>query len=350
MAPPVRAVASIEAFLIIFGISAMFILMFAGDWIIATILLFVAGILSLALSVPAAALRRNHHVNFIKQQINSASAYGRPHIVAHSLGTYLIGRVLAKFHEIELGNVVLVSSVLPSTYPWANLLEERPECVLNVRNELGTADRVTRLVGKIQWLVPELGASGVGGFDGPPSVIHTSKSALAACDQCVNTSVKVHNVPLKEYGHSTEFLGDGHARKLCLPFLWGYSSAEFLRYLEMCQRAARFQQDGRFHEVDDIIAKLGRSVFAWTNNKRVVDYVKDVVTAHLKRKRLSTAPATVDELTEATMDVLHVMAHEACLEVAKQDPIDENVARGLHPRIAINKAVETIIRREHPSA
>src|SRR5262249_32978315 len=205
---PVRAIASIEAFLIIFVISATFILIFARNWIVATILLFVAGILSLALSVPAASLMRKHYVNFIKRQVNSASAaYGRPHVVAHSLGTYLIGSVLAKFHDIHLGNVVLVSSVLPSAYPWASLVEERPECVLNVRNELGTADRVTKLVAKIQWLVPELGASGVDGFDGQPTVIHTSKSALTVCDQCVNTPVKVHNVPLEKYGHSTEFLG-----------------------------------------------------------------------------------------------------------------------------------------------
>ena len=146
---PVRAVVNVEALLILFSISAFFILLFAINWIVATILLFVAGILSLALSIPAASLMRKHHVNRIKKQINSASAYGRPHIVAHSLGTYLIGNVLAKFHDIHLGNVVLVSSVLPSSYPWAGLLQERPESVLNVRNELGTADRVTKLVAKI---------------------------------------------------------------------------------------------------------------------------------------------------------------------------------------------------------
>ena len=348
---PVRAIANIETFLVIFGISCVLIWKYVGNWIFATFLLLAAFILSVAVSVVAASLGRKRYANIIKQQIDAASrAYKRPHIVAHSLGTYLVGSVLEKFHDIHLGNVVLVSSVLPSTYPWMRLLEARPECVLNVRNELGTADKVTKLVAKIQWLVPDLGASGVHGFAGGPTVVHTSNNPLAGCDQCADTPVQVHNVLLQQYGHSTEFLGDGHARKLWLPFLWGFNPDEFFRFLEMCQAAARFQQDYRYNEVEELVTQLGNSSFTWTNNRPVVDYVKDVVRSHLEHKRLPAEPAKVDNLTEAIMDTLHVMVHEACSEVARLDAIDENVARALHPRIAIGKVVETVIRSEQLAA
>jgi len=59
---PVRAVASIETFLIIFGISGFLIFVFVGNWIVVAILLVLAGLLSLALSVFAASLKRERHI------------------------------------------------------------------------------------------------------------------------------------------------------------------------------------------------------------------------------------------------------------------------------------------------
>jgi uncharacterized membrane protein len=340
---PVRAVANITAFAIALclGASSVFELL-AKNWFVA-ILLFVAGILSLALSFFLARLKRVRYTHFIKRQIGAASAYSRPSIVAHSLGTYLVGSVLRKFPDIHLANVLLVSSVLPRTFPWRILLEQRPTCVLKVRNEFGTADSVTKLVGKLQWLLRDLGPSGAFGFDGDDTVIHTCDSPLADCALCQAKPVKVHNVPLEDYGHSTEFLGDGHARYLWLPFLWGFSPNEFFHYLETCQTAARLQQEGQWNEVDNVVAQLWETTFTWTNGMRLIDYVKEFMTARLKRPPAPAAPASVDELIEATTTVLHIMTDEACSEVAKQGFIDENVARGLHPRIATVRAVEYII-------
>jgi pimeloyl-ACP methyl ester carboxylesterase len=187
------------------------------------------GFIVFLLGVTLARHMRMRSVESIKQLVDK-TPYTRPHVIAHSLGTYLVGTMLKKFLDIRLGNVVLVSSVLPETYPWESLLKNRPDCVLNVRNEFGTMDNVTKLVAKLQWLVGDLGASGAVGFNGDAAVIHTSKQPMADC----GSAVKVHNVPLEGYEHSTQLLGAGHAARVWLPFLWGLSPDEFWRYLEAC--------------------------------------------------------------------------------------------------------------------
>jgi hypothetical protein len=339
---PIRAVASLPALALVMVLVVAFVSELRAGQRNPAVLFLAAAILSLAASVLLARLRRVRSTHFIKQQVGATSVYRRPHVVAHSLGTYLIGNALRKFPDIHLGHVVLVSSVLPRAYPWQSLLRERPSCVLQVRNEFGSADRVTRLVGGLQWLVPDLGPSGAVGFARDANVVHTAVSPLADCVYCRTAPVKVHNVPLKCYAHSTVFLGDLHARKLWLPFLWGYSPDEFFHYLETCQTAARFHQEGRLNEVGDVLAELWGSVFTWTKGKSLFDFVKDLVAVRLKQPPPPATPGSVDELVERTMTVLHIVTEEACSEAEKQGPTEESVLRGLDPHKAIVRAVERI--------
>src|ERR1700682_4146339 len=41
---------------------------------------------------------------------------GSPHVIAHSLGTYLVGRVIRKYNAVSFANVLLVSAVLPRDF------------------------------------------------------------------------------------------------------------------------------------------------------------------------------------------------------------------------------------------
>jgi pimeloyl-ACP methyl ester carboxylesterase len=226
---PLRAVVNTTALLISVGLVVAAVL----QWHLGNMMfgaeLVAPGFIVFLLGVTLARHMRMRSVESIKQLVDK-TPYTRPHVIAHSLGTYLVGTMLKKFLDIRLGNVVLVSSVLPETYPWESLLKNRPDCVLNVRNEFGTMDNVTKLVAKLQWLVGDLGASGAVGFNGDAAVIHTSKQPMADC----GSAVKVHNVPLEGYEHSTQLLGAGHAARVWLPFLWGLSPDEFWRYLEAC--------------------------------------------------------------------------------------------------------------------
>ena len=226
--------------------------------------------------------------------------------------------------------------------PLLTLVVKLAQCVHKICNEYGTADPGTKLVGGLRWIVRDLGSSGAVGFNGDATVVHTSTHPLADCILCRTAPAKLHNVPLPEFAHGTHFLGDGHARKLWLPFLWGFSPEEFSHYLEACQRAAQLQVEGRWNEVDEVVSQLWELTFTWTGGQRLVDYVRAVIAARLKRSSVAL-PVSVDELIEATTTVLHVVTTEACSEVANEGAMDENVARALHPRIAIVRAIEHVL-------
>jgi len=55
--------------------------------------------------------------------LNQVSVYAKPddqsetHLIAHSLGTYLMGLALRKRSNIHLGRIVLVGCVLPRSFP-----------------------------------------------------------------------------------------------------------------------------------------------------------------------------------------------------------------------------------------
>src|SRR5262249_3861797 len=86
----------------------------------------VVGLILLGLSLFLPWRKRTRCAETLKLGLDQLSSLGaRPHIIAHSLGTYLVGRVLKKFPSTDLGNVVLVSTVLPRRYPWRTILAKR---------------------------------------------------------------------------------------------------------------------------------------------------------------------------------------------------------------------------------
>src|SRR5262249_20424109 len=126
---------------------------------------FVVGLILLGLSLFLAYRKRTRCAQNLKIGIETLTSLGaRPHIIAHSFGTYLIGRFLKRYYaSVDLGNVVLVSTVLPRRYPWRAILAKKPHCITGVRSEYGEADRVVKLVRWIRWLAWDLGTAGAHG-------------------------------------------------------------------------------------------------------------------------------------------------------------------------------------------
>ena len=94
-----------------------------------------------------------------------------PDVVAHSLGTWLLGHVLLDqldrpdAERIRVGRVILTGCILRPDFPWAELQSEG--IVADVLNHYGTADKVVPLA---HMTVGDSGPSGRRGFDiGPPS-------------------------------------------------------------------------------------------------------------------------------------------------------------------------------------
>lgn len=105
----------------------------------------------------------------------------RPDVIAHSLGTWLLGHALHEHSDLRVGRVILAGCTLRPDFDWQSLIDaERVEAVLN---HFGTKDHPTKIC---QFLIPDSGPSGRLGF--------CSRGVL--------------NVQAEGYAHSDFFLVD----------------------------------------------------------------------------------------------------------------------------------------------
>jgi pimeloyl-ACP methyl ester carboxylesterase len=313
-------------------------------WWTAATLLIVALIL-FGFSLFLAWHKRIDCAQHLKLEFDTVRSLGeRPHVIAHSLGTYLVGRALKKFPDFDLGHIVLVSTVLPRRYPWRKILAHRPRCVTSVRSEFGRADLVVRGVRWIRWLAWDLGTAGAYGFKVDPSCVHTNDSPTLRCSLCVNNLAPVHNIPLGEFTHSDAFLGVMHARNLWLPFLWGYDPDEYSYYLEKCREAAGLHKQRRWPELDAVANELWGRKFTWTRDNTLQQFlerqVARSVSEHQLKRHLSVS---IPRVVSATKWKLYSATDEACSASDDANDLDSRALLGLHPPFALARAVEDLI-------
>jgi pimeloyl-ACP methyl ester carboxylesterase len=79
-------------------------------------------------------------------------------IIAHSFGTYIVGRILQKNIDIQVHRLILCGSVLPVDFPWEQLWGRFDDMVVN---ECGKSDIWPVLAQATSW---GYGASGTHGF------------------------------------------------------------------------------------------------------------------------------------------------------------------------------------------
>ena len=90
----------------------------------------------------------------------------RPDVIAHSFGTLLLARALESTHDLKIGRLILVGSILPPTFDWSHL-QNRGQ-VDQVLNVCGSRDRWVPLA---EYIIPDSGPSGSRGFArGSPAI------------------------------------------------------------------------------------------------------------------------------------------------------------------------------------
>ena len=191
--------------------------------------------------------RRSCAFNHILKQV---SLYAKPddqsetHLIAHSLGTYLMGLALRKRANIHLGRIVLVGCVLPRSFPWKTLtaLSGTGYRFIDVRNEVGRKDIVVWSAWAMSWLIRGLGVAGLRGFKGEESFIHTLSTPGPSCPLGNSCSAKIHNMFSEYLGHSDAFVGSGYAEAFWLPYLWGIEPEEYQQFRLSCKLAAGLER------------------------------------------------------------------------------------------------------------
>lgn len=86
---------------------------------------------------------------------------GRPSIVAHSFGTYIVAGALERYSEIKFDKVIFAGAIVDRAYKWSDYV---PSQVGTVLNDCGGRDFWVMLA---PWLVRDAGPAGrLGFFDG----------------------------------------------------------------------------------------------------------------------------------------------------------------------------------------
>jgi pimeloyl-ACP methyl ester carboxylesterase len=116
----------------------------------------------------------------------------RPSVVAHSFGTYIVGWAMFKYEELKFNKIILCGSILPTNFPWNELLERGQ--VRSVRNEYGVQDIWVKWV---RFFVPKTGSFGSVGFS------------------CEHARLEQKRF---EFQHS-DYFREGHMRAFWMPFL-----------------------------------------------------------------------------------------------------------------------------------
>jgi pimeloyl-ACP methyl ester carboxylesterase len=300
----------------------------------------------LLLSIYAARRKRAKAAEKLRSFIAKNCPLLPPHVIAHSFGTYLVGTILQRFYDVRLANVVLVSAVLPTAFPWRDIVTGKPQALGNLRSEFGGRDYLTKIAARLGWLAPDIGGAGANGFDFDATHVHSLRSPVLHCGVCtpLAAAAKIHNVSLEAFGHSDQFLGDQHSRVLWLPFLWDISIDDFTLYLRECFEAAQLERDGLFPEASDRIEALWQIRFAWLEQKSFEQYAEIVIREVLNKKHIPPHTVNLSGILEDVKMFVHKVVELAAIECAKTDgAVDAQVARRLHPRFAIASAAMRIV-------
>jgi pimeloyl-ACP methyl ester carboxylesterase len=348
-----------------------------------------AGWLTLAalffISYLASYARRSCAFKHILQQIGSYATpedQSETHLIAHSLGTYLMGLALRKRPDIHLGRVVLVGCVLPRSYPWQNLAGLAGKYkFLDVRNEVGQKDIVVWSAWMMSWLIRGLGVAGLRGFKPKPDFVHTLSAPGTSCPAGASCSAKVHNMLSQFLGHSDAFVGSGYAETFWLPYLWGIDPREYQQFLLFCKTAAGLEHSwsaaARSQGIEDprlidVERQLLQADWRWCNGS-----FEDYVLQEVKSKK----SGTVEDLNQlaaiaarGVWQVIHMavaarLNRQARLSIQSAareqsfaqkvglnwrrhrifsnaelvyDPVEDEMMKYLNPHLAIRLAVERL--------
>ena len=238
----------------------------------------VAGVVGAFLaSYFAAPLRRELARKSWMKQASRYLEFGRPHIIAHSFGTYLSIWALKSIPAARARRVVLVGCVLKDQFDWSELKKRKPDAFDAVRNDWTDKDQVVRLAQWIEWRIEDFGRAGLTGFVGDASWVHNVASPDLSCASCgINSDAPVHNFDCSGLGHSDSFLGGAHAARFWLPFLWGFDPKEYGDLLDCCESAADAFENHNQNALQVAEDELLHTEWKWGNGE-LFDYMKSIV-------------------------------------------------------------------------
>lgn len=233
---------------------------------LSTIVAAAAAVVFTAAFVPSIVrIRRNKS---LQMYLKSAGAcfQARPHVIAHSFGSYLTAVLLRKTPTALIDRLILVGCVLPRRQKWRKFIDASQ--LGRIRNEWTRTDSLPRLAAFAGLFHRDLGAAGCKGFLVEDTAVHDLPHPLAKCRSCgPKSGAVIHNADCSGFGHSTALLAQGHARMSWIPFLWDIDPGEYNQLLSTCLRYRTAKQSHRWEEVARLELFLQTKRWDWAEGR-----------------------------------------------------------------------------------
>lgn len=293
----------------------------------------VAGVIAAYLFAP---LRRRMTMRRFVRKGGKSLGVTRPHIIAHSFGTFLTGSVLKSFSGIRARRIVLVGCVLREDFDWLEIYTRKASAFDAIRNEWTNQDSVVKLAGLIRHRIPDFGQAGLKGFTQVPNWIHSVASPDFDCVPCIGKrDALIHNYDCSGLGHSDSFIGAIHASRYWLPFLWGRSPKEYGELLDCCEAAAEAFENSNSHDLELAEDELLVTEWEWTYGQKFEDYLTDLIKIHP-----SLHGRSANELAGRAAGLFWRRMELARQSAASDEGGDEKLIKYLRPERAAAAAIE----------
>jgi len=315
--------------------------------------------------------RLGNALRLIRKEVSHAIAAGaQPHIIAHSLGSFLIGRALRQIRPMRGHRIVLAGCVLKRRFDWQGLLNKKSDAFDAIRNEVARKDWVAGTATLLCWRFPDFGSAGRNGFVGNGSFIHDVSDDSQSCPHCLAAGVaaKLHNFISDHLGHSGVLETSDFASNYWLPFFLEIEPSEFHLFLRVCSgiveglpiavtgRAAGKLDDEQFKK---IASKLLLRKWGWAGEQNIDQYVRTQIQRYYPGYQ--SDPRRMDDLTKQV--IIGVCRAVDDARDALSEKLDEprkgersadqyaSAARdkrivSLNPKLAVKKALQTSVEQE----
>jgi hypothetical protein len=116
-------------------------------------------------------------INTLKGETAREGFDGPPDVIAHSLGTWLIGHALQRNSALKIGRLILTGSILRPDFDWASLVARGQ--VQAVLNHYGDKDFWASIA---HFAIPDSGPSGRRGFDAKSGIAQVRAAGFRHSD------------------------------------------------------------------------------------------------------------------------------------------------------------------------
>jgi pimeloyl-ACP methyl ester carboxylesterase len=285
-----------------------------------------------------ASFRRRAVAKYVKEEIDKHRGPGeRPHLIAHSFGTFLAGTLMMRYSDLRFDAVILAGCTLPTSYNWSRL--KTGYVSPRIRNEVARSDWVLRTAAVFRWIIRGMGNAGIYGFRARG--VHSIATPDSQCSiRGCNGRSGVHNVRVP-FGHSDHFVGRGHTETFWLPFLWNIDGAEYRHFLEMCRLAADLTKARDWQRLEPVERALTETRWDWADGETLAEFVERQVRAEFGSVSKGRLPADLAGTVSRVIANLWETVADATDK--RRTESGENLAV-LFPRIAVAKAVDSIVK------